>query len=145
MLVPPSADCPYLEEARCPNDVDDLPSCVDKCLADGETCRGTGLGPAHCGASAGECYKVTSTKFMPREGCDGSDAGDDSSDEDEADCPFPCPAANDACPALEPLPEDECLPGNPAATDCVGHDCVYGCACGAEIKLRDAISDFVVM
>ena len=73
----------------------------------------------------GECYKVTSTKFMPLEGCDGS-AGDDSSDEDEADCPFPCPAANDACPALEPLPEDECLPGNPAATDCVGHDCVYG-------------------
>ena len=58
-----------------------------------------------------ECYKVTSTKFMPREGCDGSDAGDDSSDEDEAVCPFPCPAANDACPALEPLPEDECLPG----------------------------------
>lgn len=35
-------------------------------------------------------------------------------------CP-PCPARNDKCPALAPL--KECLPGNPAATDCVGHEC----------------------
>ena len=39
-------------------------------------------------------------------------------------CP-PCPARNDKCPALAPL--KECLPGNPAATDCVGHECEFGC------------------
>ena len=38
----------------------------------------------------------------------------------------PCPARNSECPALEPLKPEECLPGNPAADDCVGHDCVYG-------------------
>ena len=71
-VVQGGPDCPYLEATRCPNDVDALPSCTSKCLDENEICGGTGLGPEHCGASEGECYKVTSTKFMSREGCDGT-------------------------------------------------------------------------
>jgi hypothetical protein len=56
------------------NDVDDLSSCSAQCLADGQVCRGTTTDPSpeSCGTIEGKCYKVTSTKFMPREGCDGS-------------------------------------------------------------------------
>ena len=39
---------------------------------------------------------------MPREGCGLNEVEDE--------CPFPCPAANDKCPALEPLPAHECPP-----------------------------------
>ena len=64
--------CPYLEETRCPDDVDALLPCEDNCLEEGQTCVGGGVTPDLCGAREGECYKVTSTKFMPRDGCDGT-------------------------------------------------------------------------
>ena len=35
-------------------------------------CLGQGVTPEKCGASEGKCYKVTSDKFIAREGCDGS-------------------------------------------------------------------------
>ena len=49
---------------------------------------------------------------MAREGCDdGPDDGPGFEfDDDATDCPFPCPARNEECPALEPLPADECPP-----------------------------------
>merc|ERR1719384_1712170 len=72
-VVQGGPDCPYLEETRCPNDVDDLSPCAAQCLSDGQVCRGTTTDPSpeSCGTIEGKCYKVTSTKFMPREGCDG--------------------------------------------------------------------------
>ena len=56
------------------DDVDDLPPCEDNCLTEGEVCGGTTMkpSPASCGTIEGKCYKVTSTKFMPLEGCDGT-------------------------------------------------------------------------
>jgi len=71
-VVQGGPDCPYLEETRCPDDVDALLPCEDNCLEEGQTCVGGGVTPELCGAREGECYKVTSTKFMPREGCDSS-------------------------------------------------------------------------
>ena len=73
-VVQGGPDCPYLEETRCPNDVDDLSPCAAQCLSDGQVCRGTTTDPSpeSCGTIEGKCYKVTSTKFMPLEGCDGT-------------------------------------------------------------------------
>ena len=132
--------CPYLEYVdaeRCPADVDvkDLPRCEDKCL-EGDYCRGGGATKEFCGASDakpqcdGEAvYRVTSTIDMAREGCDdGPDDGPGFEfDDDATDCPFPCPARNEECPALEPLPADECPPKEASMNDCVGCDCRYGC------------------
>jgi hypothetical protein len=132
--------CPYLEYVdaeRCPAvDVKDLPRCEDKCIDDGDYCRGTGPEPEFCGASAakpqcdGEAvYKVTSTIDMAREGCDdgpGDDGPGFEFDDDGDNCPFPCPARNAECPALEPLPADECPPKEASMADCVGYDCECG-------------------
>ena len=50
-----------------------LPPCEDKCaLSEGDVCRGSGESPELCGASEGECFLVTSDKFIDREGCDGT-------------------------------------------------------------------------
>ena len=55
----------------------------------------------HQVSSTSAPYRVTSTIDMAREGCDdGPDDGPGFEfDDDATDCPFPCPARNEECPA----------------------------------------------
>ena len=59
--------CPYLEE-RAARTTSAL-CCRARTSAGSSsaTMSGNGIQPEKCGASEGECYKVTSDKFMPRE------------------------------------------------------------------------------
>ena len=41
-------------------------------MSKGDVCRGSGESPEMCGATEGECFLVTSDKFIDREGCDGT-------------------------------------------------------------------------
>ena len=61
-----------MEKATCPTNAASLPPCTDACLSENDVCRGSGDAPEECGASAGLCFKVTSTIDMAREGCDGT-------------------------------------------------------------------------
>ena len=77
------------------------------CRAETEIfCGAEDKGSGHHNCDAKSIYLVESALELPR-----------------FQCP-PCPARNAKCPAIAPL--KECLPGNPAATDCVGHECEMG-------------------
>ena len=88
-------------------DFEALPVCSDSCLCKGMHCRAEPVehcgsedkGSGHHNCDAKSIYLVESALELPR-----------------FQCP-PCPARNAKCPAIAPL--KECLPGNPAATDCV--------------------------